>query len=396
MTAAENRRVGGLEVVATTGPGVVRLRAWDELVDRTPGTDVTQLSAWARLRGLAGFSALHVLARRDRELVGGAQILTLRLPLIGSIGYLAYGPIIAPGTDDAHAEIRRALTDTLSTLGRHRLRILFVQPPEGADDVSAELLESGFRASTAGIAPAGSIRIDLTDDLAVIKGRFGRKLKSWPNRWAGRGVTVRAGDDRDLPLLVELMGRTAEQQGYTPLPYHYVETLFRELAATGHAALFVGEVNGVPVAADLVTACGDMLRGRLTGFDRSGDASKLSVPAAIRWEIIQWGKARAYRWLDFGGLRPATLDALLGSGEPPPEGWLPVDQPKLTFGGTAFRYPEAVELISPAPLRMGYDLAWGSAGGRRLIAEARALLRGNRPVRGRTIRPGPAGGSAAI
>ncbi len=392
MAAPENHSAGGLEVVATARPSVFLLRAWDELVDRTPGTDVTQLSAWARLRGLAGFSALHVLARRDGELVGGAQILTRRLPLIGSIGYLAYGPIIAPGAD-SYAEIRRALAGALTTLGRRRLRILFVQPPEGAGDVSAELLESGFRASTAGIAPAGSIRVDLTDDLAVIKGRFGRKLKSWPSRWSARGVTVRAGDERDLPLLVELMGRTAEQQGYTPLPYYYVETLYRELAATEHAALFVGEVDGVPVAADLVTRCGDMLRGRLTGFDRSGDASKLSVPAAIRWEIIQWGKARGYRWLDFGGLRPATLDALLGSGEPPPEGWLPVDQPKLTFGGTAFRYPRAVELISPAPLRMGYDLAWRSAAGRRLIEQARALLRGNRPDRGRANRPGCADGS---
>jgi lipid II:glycine glycyltransferase (peptidoglycan interpeptide bridge formation enzyme) len=177
------------------------------------------------------------------------------------------------------------------------------------------------------------------------------------------------------------MACTAEQQGYPDLPHDYVETLYRELAPTGHAALFVGQVHGIPVAADLVTRCGDMLRGRLNGFDRSGEAARLSVPAAIRWQIIQWGKAGGCRWLDFGGLRPETLDILMSDGERPPDGWVTVDQPKLTFGGTAFRYPPAVEMITPAALRIVYDLAWRSARGRRLLDTAGRLLRGNRSGR---------------
>ena len=80
--------------------------------------------------------------------------------------------------------------------------MLFVQPPEGADAVSADLIARGFRPSSAGIAPAGSIRIDLSDDLGQIRSRFGRRLRSWPHRWEGRGVTVSVGGARDLPLLV--------------------------------------------------------------------------------------------------------------------------------------------------------------------------------------------------
>lgn len=378
---------GAVDVVATPDPGPVLLRSWDELVGRTPGTDVTQLSAWSRVRRLAGFAPIHLLARRDGELVGGAQILVRRLPLLGGVGYLPYGPIIAPGVAD-RPEIRRALAAALARLGRRRLRILFVQPPEGAEDVSADLLELGFRPSTAGIAPPGSLHVDLTEDLATIRGRFGKRLKSWTNRWESRGVSVRPGDERDLPLLHELMTRSAEQQGHPVLPYRYVEALYQELAPTHHAAIFVGEVHGAPVVADLVTQCAGMVRGRLGGFDRSGDASRLSVPAAVRWQIIQWGKARGYRWLDFGGLRPATLDALLGGDGPPADGWAGADQPKLTFGGTAFRYPQAVEMIRPAALRAGYDLAWRSERGRLLLDSARTLLRGGRPEGGR----GPAAG----
>ncbi|MGQ0716793.1 MAG: lipid II:glycine glycyltransferase FemX [Pseudonocardiales bacterium] len=363
-----------VEVMARSDPGPDVLRAWDLLVDRTPGTDVTQLSVWAGLRGRAGFSPLYLLAYRGAELVGGAQILTRQVPALGGVGYLPYGPLVAPDVAAAD-DVRRTLVDALAVLGRRRLRVLFVQPPEGAQDTSSELLRRGFRASSAGIAPEGSIRIDLTAELADIRSRFGKRLKSWTNRWESRGVAIRAGDERDVPLLAELMATSAHHQGYTPLPVDYMAALYRELAATGHAVLFVGEVNGTPVAADLMTGCGDMLRGRLSGFDRSSDAMRLSVPAAIRWEMIKWAKGQGYRWFDFGGLRPETLDALL-DGDGRSTDTLPTaDQPKVTFGGTAFRYPTPVEMIRPVALRTAYDLAWRSAAGRRLFSDVQSLLR---------------------
>ena len=364
-----------VQVLADLSPGAAA--AWDELVERTPGTDVTQLSAWGRVRRHQGFAPLYLLAARDGELVGGAQILVRRLPLVGPVGYLAYGPLLAPEAA-GRADVRAVLTGALAELGGRRLRMLVVQPPEGAEDVSAELLERGFRPSNADIAPTGSTRIDLTTDLATIRSRFGKRLRSWTNRWEQRGVTVRSGDERDLPLLSRLMACSAAVQGHALLPPSYVEALYRELAPTGHAAVFVGEVHGVPVAADLVTRCGGMIRGRLAGFDREGEAGSLSVPAAIRWHIIRWGKDGGLRWFDFGGLRPQTLDVLLSGGERPPEGWPAADQPKLTFGGTAFRYPQPVEMVASPALRVGYDLAFRSPGGRRALDAVRRALRGSR------------------
>jgi hypothetical protein len=383
-TAPQNRadmgttwRGSNVEVIAREDPGSDALHAWDLLVDRTPGTDVTQLSVWGGLRGRVGFTPLYLLAYQDGGLVGGAQILTRRFPVLGSVGYLPYGPLVAPdapATDD----IRRALVDALVVLSRRRLRILFIQPPEGAQDTSDELLHRGFRPSSAGIAPQGSMRIDLTADLAEIRSRFGKRLKSWTNRWESRGVTVRPGTVRDMPLLAELMAGSAQHQGYTPLPLEYMTALYRELDAGGHVVMFVGEVDGVPVAADLMTGCGEMVRGRLSGFDRSGEAMRLSVPAAIRWELIKWSKAQGYRWFDFGGLRPETLAALLDSTDRGADTLPTADQPKVTCGGTAFRYPTPVEMIRPAVLRSAYDLAWRSATGRRVFSELKGLLRGSR------------------
>ena len=69
-----------------TAPGRIPLDEWDALVERTPGTDVTQLSAWARVRSSAGFDSLYVHAHRDGKLVGGAQLLHRRLPAVVGSG----------------------------------------------------------------------------------------------------------------------------------------------------------------------------------------------------------------------------------------------------------------------------------------------------------------------
>jgi lipid II:glycine glycyltransferase (peptidoglycan interpeptide bridge formation enzyme) len=350
--------------------------SWDRLVGRSPGTDVTQLSAWARVRAEVGFTQLYLFVDDGERLVGGAQILVRSLPVIGRIGYLAYGPLVAADAPDP-VTVRTALVDALERIGRQMLSGLFVQPPETAFAVSAELLARGFHRSAAGIAPVGSVRIDLTESLDVIRGRFGRRLRSWTNRWADRGVVVRRGDERDLPLLCALMEHSASAQGYRPMSSTYVEALYRELAPE-HAALFVGELDGVPLAADLVTRCGGLVRGRISGFDRSGPAARVSLPAAVRWEIVKWAKEQGSRWLDFGGLSERTLDILLAGGERPQEGWPAVDQPKLTFGGTAFRYPPPVEMIRSPLLRAFVGFAQTSPRGRRALDLAARLLRSGR------------------
>jgi lipid II:glycine glycyltransferase (peptidoglycan interpeptide bridge formation enzyme) len=133
------------------------------------------------------------------------------------------------------------------------------------------------------------------------------------------------------------------------------------------------------VAAELYTACGGMLRLRLRGLDRSGDAARLSVPAAITWEAMRWAKAQGFDWFDVGGLRAPTLRALL-DGDAASEEQQSVDRFKTNFGGTPYRYPIPVEVIHSPVLRVIYDLTRRCPAGRQLVAHATRLARG-------TVRP---------
>lgn len=397
---SESRRVrpsdrSGTEQVTVrreTTPDRATLAEWDRLVDRCPGTDVTQLSAWSTVRALVGYHPIYLLARQGEQLVGGALVLCRGLLGVVSVGYLPYGPVIDDSAPSP-ACVSVALVDELTTLAGE-LTMMFVQPPEGAHDISNALLARGFRASTAGIAPSGSYRLDLDPPLEQVRSGFSKRLKSWTNRWESKGVTVRRGDERDLPLLLDLMAYTGARQHFTPPSLEYVSTLYRELAADGHAALFIGEVHGKPVSADVVTVAAGMVRGRLGGFDGSGDTRKLSVPAAVRWEIIKWGKEQGYRWLDFGGLPDQMLSDMIDHGIHTSDDWPSAQRGKLAFNGAPFRYPTPVELIRPSVIRHGYDVAVRSPAGRRAVEFAKNLLRGS--IKGDHPSPHAAANSADI
>ena len=375
-TIGRSREAGCAVVVERCArPSAAHLAAWDALVSATAGTDVTQLSVWARVRAWEGFSPEYLLAWRDGALVGGAQVLLRRLPGVGRVGYVSYGPLVTDRGPERE-EVVSALAADLSSLPG--VPTLFVQPPEHGADIRSALLDRGCRPSTAGIAPVGSVRLDLRRSLDDIRRGLPPRMRSWVRRWPDEGVTVRLGDLDDVPVLADLMRVSADAKGYRAPHVDYLRHLYTELSRSGNAALFIGEVHGVPVTADLVTVCGDMVRGRLGGFDRSGDGGRLLVPGAARWEIIRWAKAAGLRWLDFGGLSEQTLHDAVDKGIPHCGSWPGADQAKMRYGGVAFRYPGAVELIRPRALRFVYDRVTASGWGRFALHGIKVRLRGGK------------------
>ena len=356
----------------TPEPDTSALVMWDELVRKVPGSDVTQLSAWADIRRVAGFEPLYVFVRRGTELLGGALVIWRRLPLVGEVAYVPYGPLISVDAD--RGPVIAVLAAALRHLAHRRMRMLFVQPPLGGDDVSLELLRRGFRHSHAGIAPEASVRVDLTRDEDELRAGLSKDMRRRARKWPQLGVRVRRGTQGDVALLARLHAASAQHHGFEPIPLDYMANLYRRLAPTGHAELFVGEIDGRPVFVDLLTGCGGVLKGRLTGMDRDSAAARVGVSAAVRWETMRWAKANGYRWFDFGGIRDSAVAALVDQ-RPDSSPVTGDDAYKVAFGGTPFRYATPVEIISSPVVRVAYDLTRRWSVGRRLVERSSNRLR---------------------
>jgi lipid II:glycine glycyltransferase (peptidoglycan interpeptide bridge formation enzyme) len=363
--------LGSVSVEVCARPAETVLAVWDSLVAAAKDSDITQLSGWAVVRHTAGYEPLYVFARVAGELVGGALVLVRRVPLVGRIGYVAYGPVIAAAAP--RQAVVTALADTLRDVARTRLRALFVQPFDD-EDVSTALLARGFRTSTAGVAPPATIRIDLSASEEELRSGLSKRIRRWTGKWAKAGVTVRRGGVADLEVLADLLRRTAEHQGFSELSPEYVRTLFAQFADSGLVDIFVGEVEGTPVAAELFTTCGGVLRCRLTGMDRSSPAVRLSVTSALDWEAMKWARTNGFDQFDLGGLSASTaaLVAEGGFSSPALDG---AARFKVGFGGRLHHYPRAVELISSPVLRKAYDMLGSGSAGEAMVDRARQWMR---------------------
>lgn len=368
------------EVVVTVSaqPDASTLQDWDRLVGTTAGTDVAQTSAWAGVRRHAGFTPIFVLAHSAGRMVGGAVVLHRRPPGLGGLGYVPYGPVAS--VDGNRAATEAALCSALTRLARQRLRSLFVQPPRGADTTSRRLLELGFRPSTAGTTPTASLELDLSVPPDLLRAGLSSGTRGSIRRASACGVRVRIAAEQDLPAVAELLAETAAHHQYTPLSLAYLHTMYQQLNPTNHIKIFLAEHDGVPVATQVLTTCGDVVTLRLTGMRRA-DAARTGAPALLQWETILGARANGYNTFDFGGISPQAVDAVRAGRSGLASRVDGRDYFKASFGGRPFRYPPAVELFSSTAARVGYDLARRSKLGRQTIRHARNLLRtgGSRP-----------------
>ena len=366
-SAADNQATGAaLARVAFQISHQLRDPIWDALLASIPGSHFEQTSGWGAVKARYGWQVLRILASAGGETVGGVQILTRRIGRLGTIGYVARGPVVLPG----HDGLDTLLAAQVSQIARREwwLYCVFDYPYE-SHALAAEMADSGYFAHPAGIPPSGLLSatsiIDLSPSEDEILTRMGRNARR-NIRWAtSSGLAVVEGGAEDLPRFRELMVATCARRQSSPTPpqKEYFQHLWSELGERGWVKLFVVKHGTEFVSALFAFTLSDTVRLWKSGW--SGAHADKHPNHLMFWESIRWAKARGFKnvdlvWVDTEDAKRAARGELSPAGFRDGTTFF-----KLGFGG-GLHFPPPVQSCFFHPLcRLGYR-----CGGGRLLSSS--------------------------
>lgn len=313
---------------------------WDEWLSTAPGGHHLQTSRWGYVKAGAGWHATQFLLRCSGDLVGGCQLLTRSLPMLGSMGYVPRGPVLV--SRDA-ALVEAVLSALRDYARRHRIAVVKIQPPVDRADLPAQLEAHGLVASGLHTAPAASVVVDVgaNRDEDAIFGDLRSTTRRRVRQARKQGVTVRTGEPGDLPVLQAIIEATARRQGFAPYPAGYYERLWAAFGSSGHARLLVAEHDGVPLSAALLVAFADTVIYKIGGWS-AVEGAPPGVNELMHWAGIEWAHRAGYRHYDFEGIPVELARAMCAGNQVEPRG---VAFFKLGFGGDAVLYPGTYDLL---------------------------------------------------
>lgn len=330
--------------------------AWDAFVaDGQPGSYL-QLSGWARVKAVNGWTstrigpseiAAQVLARRPR-------------PLPWAFAYAPRGPVTAAWSPAAVEAFTAAVRHELpAAVGRvSHLRIdPEIERDAGPDEggvLRRALRAAGWRPATP-IQPNATRIIDLTSDEETLWGDLRKKWRQYVNKARNAGITVSDTDGSALPEFYRVYRETADRAGFLIRTEAAYRDVWEAFAPTGNARLlFARRPDGAALATLFLVRAGPRVVEPYGGMTEEGGESRANY--LLKWEAIRSSREAGATSYDLWGLATGGIAHF-----------------KTGFGGREVRYVGAWDLVLDPLGRQAYERAQQL---RVWVARRRAGLRG--------------------
>jgi lipid II:glycine glycyltransferase (peptidoglycan interpeptide bridge formation enzyme) len=327
---------------------------WDDFVGCTPGGHHVQTSLWGQAKAEVGWQVLRIVIKQQERIVAGGQLLVRRKIPFTTIGYMPKGPVYSPG-DSALGEI--IINELPRVMASYNIQFIAVQPVNENAGLTEVFAGHGFQPSWLELAPTATILLDLSPQPEQILARMKRQTRQNIRRSEREGITIREGNQADLPTFYRLHLATSQRQKYSPYSERYYTYMWQILAPHGYISLILAEFGGESVSALLLVPFGDTVVAKTLGW--SGQHAEHRPNDAVFWASIQWAKSHGYRYFDFEGIDRRGAEIML-SGQPLPEELQRTpDFFKLGYGGQVVLLPRSFELIANPLLRWSYSIFFG-------------------------------------
>jgi peptidoglycan pentaglycine glycine transferase (the first glycine) len=330
-------------------------RAWDAFVEAAEPGSYLQLSGWAEVKAVNGWSATRFLVGAGdagpayAALAGapaiGAQILVRRpRPLPWAFAYAPRGPVAAAWTADAieafSEQVRRDLPARAGRISHLRIdpEIELDGPLDPDGSVRRALRAAGWRPAPP-IQPTATRIIDLRPDEAALWGDLRKKWRQYVNKARGAGVTVVEASGDRLPEFYRIYRETADRAGFLIRTEAAYRDVWNAFAPAGRARLLFAETpDGQPVATLFLVRCGGRVVEPYGGMTSEGGESRANY--LLKWDAIRTSRETGATSYDLWGLATGGIAHF-----------------KTGFGGRELRYIGAWDLVLDPLGRRTYELA---------------------------------------
>ena len=317
--------------------------AWDAFVSSSDPGSYLQLSGWARVKAVNGWSSTRLLAGDASPI--GIQVLVRRpRPLPWAFAYAPRGPVSATWSpDDIHAltdTVRRQLGESAGLVSHLRIDPEIERDgPHDADGALRRALRTAGWRQAAAIQPSATRIIDLRIDEEALWGDLRKKWRQYVNKARNAGITVSDAEADALPEFYRIYRETADRAGFlirTEQAYRDVWEAFRP---TGNARLlFARRPDGVAVATLFLVRCGPRVVEPYGGMTVDGGDSRANY--LLKWEAIRSSREQGATSYDLWGLATGGIAHF-----------------KTGFGGREVRYVGSWDLVLDPLGRQVYERA---------------------------------------
>ena len=318
---------------------------WDAFVEANPRGSYLQLSGWARVKAVNGWSSRRLYdPGAANAAAGGIQVLLRRPgPLPWAFAYAPRGPVLDRWDPEAIARFTGLAQAGLRTGGRvSHLRIdPEIERDTGPDEggaVGAGLRRAGWRAAPP-IQPSSTRVIDLAADEDALWGDLRKKWRQYVNKARAGGVRiVDAGPER-LDEFYRIYRETADRAGFLIRAQSAYRDAWDAFGPDGRARLLFAELpDGTPAATLFLVRSGTRVVEPYGGMTQAGADSRANY--LLKWEAIRSSRAAGATSYDLWGLAHPGIAHF-----------------KTGFGGREIHYVGAWDLVLDAFGRRTYEAA---------------------------------------
>ena len=319
---------------------------WDRFVEAGDPGSYLQLSGWAAVKAVNGWSAHRLVTGGADDPDGaGAQVLIRRpRPMPWGFAYAPRGPVARDWDPALIGSFTRHVRATLPQVaGRiSHLRIdpeIEVDGPADPDGAFRRALRAtGWRPAPP-IQPNATRIIDLGADEDALWDDLRKKWRQYVNKARKAGITVVDGDGSRLGEFYRIYRETADRAGFLIRAESAYRDVWEAFAPAGHARLLFAQTpDGEPQATLLLVRCGTRVVEPYGGMTTAGGESRANY--LLKWEAIRTSREQGATSYDLWGLATGGIAHF-----------------KTGFGGREVRYIGAWDLVLSGTGRRAYEVA---------------------------------------